>query len=229
VHRTEEVTAVRLIKSKQGLLAIGALVAVFLIFAGMAFVQSQEVKTAAATATAVNAGGTCPASKDAMAGQASGMPGSCSELHAQALAAGKMTQPDYEAATAMLASATTESNGMTAEQCKEAMAKLGYECNETDLKACAQRLQALGLCKGMTADECATQLTRGLCTSADPARCAAMKAAGGCCATMTKSADAGGADVQAAAATQTTDAGKPKQCDWTKGNCGPEAGANPGE
>lgn len=214
-----------LINSKKGFLTIGALVAAFCLFAGLAFVQSQEVKTAAATATAVDASGTCPASKGGMVNQTSGMPGSCSELHAQALAAGNMTKPDYAAATAMLASATTESAGLTAEQCRETMASLGYECNETDLKACAAKLQALGFCKGMTADECAAELAKGLCTSSDSATCAGAKAAGACCVTTTKSADASGVEVTSAMVTQTIQAGKPKQCDLTKGNCGP-AGEN---
>jgi len=212
---------VRLIKSKKGFLAMGALVAVFCVFAGVAFVQSQEVTTSNATATAVDASGTCPASKGAMASQASGMPGSCSELHAQALAAGKMNQPQFDQANAMLVSATSGSESMTAAECKEAMAKLGYECNETDLAACAARLQALGFCKDMTADECAAQLAKGMCTATDASQCAGAKAAGACCVTATKSADAGGAEVTPAVATQTTQAGKAKQCDWTKGNCEP--------
>jgi hypothetical protein len=220
------VTIVNLIKSKKGFLAMGALVAIFGVFAGVAFVQSQEVQTPAATATAVEANGTCPATKGAMATQASGMPGSCSELHAQALAAGKMTQPEFDQASAMLVSATSGSESMTASQCKDAMAKLGYECNETDLAACAARLQALGFCKEMTADECAAQLAKGMCTATDAARCAGAKTAGACCVTATKSADAGGAEVTPAVVTQT---GKPKQCDWTKGNCEPAGETSSGE
>jgi len=213
---------VNLIKSKKGILTIAAVMAVFFVFAGVTFVQSQEVKTTAAEATAVQADGSCPASKSATTAGATGMPGSCSELHAEALAAGKMTQPQYDAATAMLASAT-QSGGMTAEQCKEAMAKLGYECNATDLKACAERLQALGFCKGMTADECAAQLAKGLCTSSDPAKCAEAKKAGACGAAMTTSADAGSAEVKPAVAKQTTEAKTPKQCDLRTGKCGPGA------
>lgn len=207
-----------LIKSKRGFLTIGAAVAVFLVFAGVAFVQSQEVKTAAVTAT--GAYGACPTGEAATADRSTAMPGSCAELHAQALAAGKITQPQYESATAMLASATGGATGMTAEQCKEAMAKLGYECNETDLKACAQRLQALGFCKDMTADECAAKLAKGLCTSSDHAACAQAKAAGACCATVSRSGDAGTVEVQPAVATQPAGSGAAKQCDWTKGNCG---------
>lgn len=220
-----------LIKSKKGFLTIGALVMAFCLFAGLAFVQSQEVKTGAAAATAATAGESsiCPTSKGADVAQTTGMPGSCAELHGQALAAGKMTKPEFASATAMLASATTESSGMTAEQCREAMAKLGYECNETDLKACAEKLQALGFCKGMTADECAAQLAKGLCTSGDAAKCSDAKAAGACCVTATKSADAGAVEVTPAVVTQTDQAGKPKQCDWTKGNCGPAGEKSAGD
>jgi hypothetical protein len=218
-----------LIKSKKGFLAIGAMVVVFCIFAGVTFVQSQEVKTTAATATAVDAGSTCPAGRGTTAGQASAMPGSCSELHAQALAAGSMTKPEFAAATAMLASAATESAGMTAEQCREAMVKLGYVCNETDLTACAERVKALGFCKEMTAAECAAQLAKGLCTSSDAAKCADAKAAGVCCVTKTTSADAGAAEVTPPVATQADGAGTAKQCDWTKGDCGPAAQKSSGD
>jgi len=220
---------VNLIKSKKGFLTIGAMVAVFCIFAGVTFVQSQEVKTTAATATAADAVGTCPAGRSTTAGQASAMPGSCSELHAQALAAGSMTKPEFAAATAMLASATTESAGMTAERCREAMAKLGYLCNETDLKVCAEKLKALGFCKEMTAAECAAQIAKGLCTPSDAAKCADAKAAGACCVTKTTSADAGTAEVTPLVATQTVQVGTAKQCDWSKGNCGPAAEKSAGD
>jgi hypothetical protein len=134
------------------------------------------------------------------------MPGSCSELHSRALAAGKMTNAEFATAEAKTADAKGSCAMMTSEQCREMMAAHGLKCDETDMKACAEKMKAAGLCKDM-----------------DPAKCAEMAKSGVCCAKggmttagATKTTDA---TIVPAVATEKTGA-TGKQCDWTKGSCG---------
>ena len=193
-----------------------------LVLTSVAFVQSSQPVTqnAAATQADAQAGG-CPYTSDGKAQKASGMPGSCSELHSQALAAGRMKQGDFDRAELAVAVMAAKEGELTPEQCRDIMAGMGFECNETNLKACAEKIQSLGFCKDMTADECAARLAKGL-EAGDHAKCADAAAMKGCCLNM-KTAGATKAD----AGTEVTPAvaadGAPKQCDWTKGNCGPEA------
>jgi len=192
-----------------------------LVLTSVAFVQSSQPVTQNAVAEQADAqAGGCPYKADGKAQQASGMPGSCSELHNQALAAGRVKQGDFELAELAVAAIAATEGELTPEQCRDIMAGLGFECNETNLKACAEEIQSLGFCKDMTADECAERLAKGLQTGDHP-KCADA-ATKGCCLNMRTAAATSGDAGTAVTPTVATD-GAPKQCDWTKGSCGPEA------
>jgi hypothetical protein len=203
--------------SKKYLIGTGIIVVAFAIFTGVAFVQSSEdVKT-------VNAG-ECPRSGDAGAMQASGVPGSCSEIHQQALAAGKMGQGEYTHAQAALASVLV-SGDATPDQCREIFASLGHECSEEELLACAEKIQAMGYCQDMTAKECADGLALKLNATPDPATCAKIHATGAKCpnpCSLGMRAASGAEVTPGVATTETgTKAVSIKQCDVSKGSCAP--------
>ena len=199
------------IKSKKGFLALSAVVAAFALFAGVAFVQSQDVKPAVVKEVKVDASqcplaGTpmCPKGEKASQ-QASAMPSSCSELHKQALAAGEMSKVEFATAETQFTDAKNGCASLRPEQCRQMMATHGLKCDETDMKACVEKIKAAGICKEM-----------------DPAKCAEM--AKTCCAsgggmTTAKATSTTDAAVVSAVATERTGA-TGKQCDWTKGSCG---------
>jgi hypothetical protein len=209
--------------NKKYLIGTGVIVVAFAIFTGVAFVQSSEDVKAAKS-------GECPRSADAAAIQASGGPGSCSEIHQQALAAGRMGDGEYAHAQTALASVLVAGDGVTPDQCREIITSLGYECDEGGLLACAEKIQSLGLCQDMTARECADGLAKSLQSGMDPAACAQIHATGAKCPSPCmkgiKTADAQ-AEVAPAVATSQTDAtgAKAKVCDISKGTCAPAAKA----
>lgn len=192
------------IKSKKGFLALSAVVAAFALFAGVAFVQSQDVKPAVVKEAKGDAA-KCPYTSGEKTAQTSAMPGSCSELHKQALAAGEMTKAEFANAEVKTADTKGACAAMTAEQCKEMLAAHGIKCDETDMKLCAEKMKAAGLCKDM-----------------DPAKCAEMAKSGACCAkgdmTAANATSTTDGAVKSAVATEKTGTAG-KQCDWTKGSC----------
>ena len=200
-----------LIKSKKGFITLFAIVCVFGLFAGVTFVQSQDAKVETADA------------------KSTGMPGSCAELHKQALTDGKVMMVDGK-----------ECKIMSPEECKEMAAKHGIKCDETDMKACMEKMKAAGLCGGeghakcgemkvIKADasgnaemkvvskdmeSCLKNMQAGGkgCADKDKAGCADMKnasAKAGCCAEgKVIKADASG-----------TTSTKGKTCDIVTGKC----------
>ena len=109
------------IKSRKSFLTLFAIVCAFGLFAGVTFVQSQDAKVETADA------------------KSTGMPGSCAELHKQALGS--------DGAKVMMVDGK-ECKIMSPEQCKEMAAKHGITCDETDMKACMEKMKAAGLCNG---------------------------------------------------------------------------------
>jgi len=195
---------VTFIRSRKSFFTLLAIVVAFALFAGVTFVQSQETKTAKSEACDPS----CPMSGAKADAKPIGMPGSCSELHKQAVDAGKMTEAEFTAAEAKLTDAKGECVTMTPEQCQKMMAAHGKQCDAKDMAACMEQMKAAGLCKDM-----------------DPAKCAEMKAKGLCCAKAgVIKADAGATDeatVTNAAVTKPVDAQhKGKQCDIITGKCG---------
>jgi len=212
-------------RSKSFLIGVATVIAVFGL-AGVAFVQnSHPVGAESASMASVTSDGEVCAEGAQLAKSGEGVPSSCAEVHASALAAGKMSKPQFQKAEFALASALIKEGSMTPDQCRTFMAELGYECNEEDLLACAKRIQNLGFCRDMSAQQCADQLAKGICTG-DPSQC--KDGQGGACCIDTKSktseisTDGNPIMVQPAVVTETTaPASKPAQCDWTKGACEP--------
>jgi hypothetical protein len=210
-------------RSKSFLIGIATVIALFGL-AGVAFVDnSHPVGAESASMASVTGDSEVCAEGAQLAKSGGGVPSSCAEVHASALAAGRMSKPQFQRAELALASAMTIDGSLTPDQCRSYLAELGYECNERDLLACAKRIQELGFCRDMTAGQCAEKLAQGICTG-DPSEC--KDGQGGACCLDTKSKttqiSAGGnvIEVQPAVVKETTaQTTKPAQCDWTKGSC----------